>query len=102
VTSIICVCKDVANIFSKAELGDDSSGITSRTVDYNNKSSLAEALRGIHTVLSFIQLLADPENTAQKNLIDASVAAGVKRFAPSEWGRYVQNNAYCIIASNVY
>jgi hypothetical protein len=39
--------------------------------------------------LSFIQLLADPENMAQKNLIDAAIVAGVKRFAPSEWGRYV-------------
>jgi hypothetical protein len=56
-------------------------------VAYDNKNSLVEALRGIHTVLSFIQLLADRQNTAQKNLIDAAIAAGVKRFAPSEWGR---------------
>jgi len=46
-----------------------------------------KALHGIHTLLSFIQLLADPEQKAQKNLIDAAVAAGVKRFAPSEYGR---------------
>jgi NmrA-like family len=25
--------------------------------------------------------------TPQKNLIDAAIAAGVKRFAPSQWGR---------------
>jgi hypothetical protein len=56
-------------------------------VNYDDKSELVEALRGIHTVLSFIQLLSDPGNTAQKNLIDAAIVAGVKRFAPSEWGR---------------
>lgn len=46
-----------------------------------------EALRGVHTLLSFIQLLSDPDQKAQKNLIDAAIAAGVKRFAPSEYGR---------------
>lgn len=55
-------------------------------VDYTNKDHLAEALRGTHTVLSFIQLLSDPGQQSQKNLIDACVAAGVKRFAPSEYG----------------
>ncbi|KAN0115166.1 NAD(P)-binding protein [Hyaloscypha variabilis] len=70
----------------KSSIGDNSSGITWRAVDYDNKNSLVERLQGIHTVLSFIQLLADPQNTAQKNLIDAAIAAGVKRFAPSEWG----------------
>ena len=53
---------------------------------YDVKSDLVEALQGVHTVLSFIQLLSDPENSSQKNLIDAAVVAGVKRFAPSEWG----------------
>lgn len=62
--------------------------MTWRVVDYNNRNELIEALRGVHTVLSFAQLLADPESIAQKNLIDAAIVAGVKRFAPSEWGRY--------------
>ncbi|KFY70222.1 hypothetical protein V499_09346 [Pseudogymnoascus sp. VKM F-103] len=61
-------------------------GVTVRAVNYDDKPDLAEALRGVHTVLSFIQLLSDPENNSQKNLIDASILAGVKRFAPSEWG----------------
>ncbi|PMD25096.1 NAD(P)-binding protein [Hyaloscypha hepaticicola] len=73
----------------KAVVGDGASGVTWRAVDYDNKSQLIEALQGIHTVLFFIQLMADPENTAQKNLIDAAIVAGVKRFAPSEWGRQV-------------
>ncbi|KAK2810329.1 hypothetical protein FQN50_003060 [Emmonsiellopsis sp. PD_5] len=60
--------------------------LTWRTVDYHDKSSLAAALRGTHTLLSFVQLLSDPGQMAQRNLIDAAVQAGVRRFAPSEWG----------------
>jgi len=47
---------------------------------------LTSILAGVNTVLSFIVAHADPGGVAQKTLIDASVAAGVKRFAPSEWG----------------
>lgn len=77
----------VTNIYYQATALSSASGVTVRVVNYENKFDLAEALRGIHTVLSFIQLLSDPENNSQKNLIDASIVAGVKRFAPSEWGR---------------
>lgn len=54
-------------------------------VDYTDKSSLTKNLQGVDVVLSFIVTMYDLENIAQKNLIDASVEAGVKRFAPSEW-----------------
>ncbi|KAF3913558.1 hypothetical protein ABW20_dc0104816 [Dactylellina cionopaga] len=47
---------------------------------------LVNALKGIHTLLSFVQVLSDPEKMAQTNLIDAAITAGVKRFAPSEYG----------------
>ncbi|KAK1761850.1 NmrA-like family protein [Phialemonium atrogriseum] len=61
-------------------------GLTWRAVNYSDKNDLIEGLQGIHTVLSFVnQPVVDPNNT-QKNLIDASIAAGVKRFAPSEFG----------------
>ncbi|KAJ4345834.1 uncharacterized protein N0V89_011969 [Didymosphaeria variabile] len=60
--------------------------ITQRVVDYNNTDDLVNALRGVHTVLSFIQVLLDVDQKSQKNLIDAAVLAGVKRFAPSEYG----------------
>ncbi|KAF2435912.1 NAD(P)-binding protein [Tothia fuscella] len=63
----------------------DRPEVTTRAVDYMDNSDLTAALQGIHTVLSFIQLLSDPGNTLQKNLIDAAITAGVKRFAPSEW-----------------
>jgi uncharacterized protein YbjT (DUF2867 family) len=56
-------------------------------VDYTDVNSLTNALRGAHTLLSFVQLIHDPESKSQKVLIDAAVAAGVKRFAPSEYGR---------------
>ncbi|KAF3198312.1 hypothetical protein TWF106_006205 [Orbilia oligospora] len=60
--------------------------ISWKTVDYSNKDSLTKALGGAHTLLSFIQILSDPDQASQKNLIDAAIAAGVKRFAPSEYG----------------
>ncbi|KAF6798211.1 NmrA-like family protein [Colletotrichum sojae] len=57
--------------------------------DYSDVPGLTKALDGVHTVLSFVAGPADPKNAAQgdtqKNLIDASLQAGVKRFAPSEW-----------------
>ncbi|EOA92231.1 hypothetical protein ACJQWK_03701 [Exserohilum turcicum] len=55
-------------------------------VDYTNRGALTTALRGFHTVLSFFVVHLDVDNVAQKNLIHASIAAGVTRFAPSEWG----------------
>ena len=71
----------------KAPVKDTLSGVHWRVVDYNDQSDLVEALRGTHTLLSFLQLLSDPESKSQKSLIDAAIAAGVKRFAPSEYGR---------------
>jgi hypothetical protein len=52
---------------------------------YQDPKELAEILRGVHTVLSFIVTQLDLNNVSQKNLIDAAIQAGVKRFAPSEW-----------------
>jgi len=59
-----------------------------QTVDYSDKAALTEAIRGVHTLLSFVQIISDPYQKSQKNLIDAAISAGVKRFAPSEYGRY--------------
>jgi hypothetical protein len=57
--------------------------------DYTDTEGLAVILNDVHTVLSFITTASDPDNQSQKNLIDAAVRAGVKRFAPSEWASYV-------------
>jgi hypothetical protein len=53
--------------------------------DYQDKSKLVEALKGVHTVLSFVVAHQDIGNATQTALIDAAIEAGVKRFAPSEW-----------------
>ncbi|KAK4652204.1 hypothetical protein QC762_609060 [Podospora pseudocomata] len=70
-----------------AELSSNNAfpNITWITTDYGDLDGLSETLQGVDTVLSFIVTHSDPGNTAQKNLINASVRAGVKRFAPSEW-----------------
>ncbi|KAH6613848.1 hypothetical protein C7974DRAFT_466364 [Boeremia exigua] len=56
-------------------------------VDYTSVGDLTATLAGTHTVLSFIAPFHDQDEAfeAQKNLIDASIAAGVQRLAPSEW-----------------
>ena len=81
------ILDDDTNEAQKFSTEDSRLGVTWRSVTYANKSDLIEALRGIHTVLSFVQVMTDPENRSQKNLIDAAIIAGVKRFAPSEWAR---------------
>ncbi|KAM7184477.1 hypothetical protein V8F20_012216 [Naviculisporaceae sp. PSN 640] len=53
--------------------------------EYTDLEHLTGLLKGVDTVLSFIVVHNDPGNLAQKNLIDASIKAGVRRFAPSEW-----------------
>ena len=39
-------------------------------------------------MLSFAATQEDPASLVQRNLIDAAVQAGVKRFAPSEWSTW--------------
>lgn len=56
-------------------------------MDYSNQSALVEVLKGTHTLLSFLQVMRESGQESEKQLIDAAVAAGVKRFAPSEYGR---------------
>ncbi|GME23603.1 hypothetical protein BKCO1_1000043 [Neofusicoccum parvum] len=64
----------------------DQRGVRWLQVDYSDKYSLADILRGIDVVLCFFSG-SNPYGVVrnQKNLIDASIQAGVKRFAPSEW-----------------
>ncbi|KAK4099539.1 NAD(P)-binding protein [Parathielavia hyrcaniae] len=60
-------------------------GVTWATTNYKNAEQLAKILEGVDTVLSFISVATDPGNMTQRNLIEAAVSAGVRRFAPSEW-----------------
>ncbi|KAI0431239.1 hypothetical protein F5Y09DRAFT_305534 [Xylaria sp. FL1042] len=97
VDALVASGKHDITIFSRGPAPNTTiaPGVKWLAVDYNDKGALVEALRGIHTVLSFVQLLSDPEQKAQKNLIDATISAGVKRFAPSEYGsRGVDNMAW--------
>lgn len=52
-------------------------------VDYGNTEDLTAALQGIDVAVS---TLASNAIESQKPLIDAAVAAGVKRYLPSEFG----------------
>ncbi|KAJ4245245.1 hypothetical protein NW762_014115 [Fusarium torreyae] len=53
---------------------------------YEDTDELVKMLEGVHTVLSFMSIPPGPGSAKpQLNLIDASIRAGVKRFAPSEW-----------------
>lgn len=64
-------------------------GVDWAQVDYNDPKKLEQSLRGVHTLLSFVVIQHDPGSMTQKNLINAAVRAGVKRFAPSEWATLV-------------
>ncbi|KAK5051504.1 hypothetical protein LTR84_003156 [Exophiala bonariae] len=89
IDALIATKKHEITILSRTEATSKTfppAGTKWQAVDYSDIPSLTAALQGTHTVLSFIQLLSDPEQTAQKNLVDAAVGAGVKRFAPSEYG----------------
>ncbi|KAI0445273.1 NAD(P)-binding protein [Xylaria telfairii] len=97
VDALVATKKHDITILSRgpAPIAATPSNVKWQAVNYNDKEALIEALRGTHTVLSFVQLLSDPDQTAQKNLIDAALSAGVKRFAPSEYGsRGVDNMAW--------
>ncbi|KAK6332987.1 hypothetical protein TWF718_010813 [Orbilia javanica] len=60
-------------------------GVTQVKANYEDVEELVHILQGVHTVLCFITSQSDPGNVSQRNLIDASVRAGAKRYAPSEW-----------------
>ncbi|KAF5571041.1 hypothetical protein FPCIR_14435, partial [Fusarium pseudocircinatum] len=69
-----------------AQAEDLPKGVAWRQVDYDDKSALVGAMKGIDTVLSFLAMFDQNEALElHKKLIDAAIEAGVRRFAPSEW-----------------
>ncbi|KAK6212154.1 oxidoreductase [Colletotrichum tabaci] len=64
------------------------SDVTVKYVDYENPALLAEAVHGQDAVVSTLSVFG---SDVQKALVDASVAAGVKRFLPSEFGSSTEN-----------
>jgi uncharacterized protein YbjT (DUF2867 family) len=57
------------------------SGVKVIKIDYSSHDSLVEALKDQEAFVSLI-----PDFDSQPKLIDAAIAAGVKRFLPSEFG----------------
>ncbi|EHK48561.1 uncharacterized protein TrAtP1_009674 [Trichoderma atroviride] len=88
IDALVATGKHNITILSRRDASNDDAipGTTWYTVDYSNQSALVEALKGTHTLLSFVQIMHESGQQSQKQLIDAAVAAGVKRFAPSEYG----------------
>ncbi|KAK2737810.1 hypothetical protein FQN57_007368 [Myotisia sp. PD_48] len=77
--------KHEITVFSRKDVPELANrGIEVEKIDYTDSIQLVEALKGVHTVLSFVS--SGENNEPQKTLVDACIAAGVKRFAPSEWG----------------
>ncbi|KAK7885370.1 hypothetical protein LTR67_010548 [Exophiala xenobiotica] len=61
----------------------DYSNIVVKEVDFSNSESIKPALDGVSVVVSCLATLAIKSQNA---LIDASCAAGVRRFIPAEFG----------------
>ncbi|GKU09182.1 unnamed protein product [Fusarium langsethiae] len=69
-----------------AEVADLPKGVAWKQVDYDDESTLVDAMRGIDTVLSFLAIFnTNVAFELHKKLINAAIEAGVRRFAPSEW-----------------
>jgi uncharacterized protein YbjT (DUF2867 family) len=77
-----------------SRIGGNSSKLTSHSnltimeVDFKSTESLVAALQGVEVVISCLATLAIG---CQNPLIDASVAAGVRRFIPAEFGMDSRN-----------
>ena len=62
-------------------------GAAVRTVDYDSVESLTQGLAGVHTLISIIKPNhSDQMLLSHQNMLEAAKAAGVRRFAPSDWG----------------
>ncbi|KAH7088479.1 oxidoreductase CipA-like protein [Paraphoma chrysanthemicola] len=77
-----------------SRIGGNSSKLTPHTnltvksVDFTSVPSLCEALEGVEVVVSCV---ATSAMGSQNPLIDACIAAGVRRFIPAEFGMDSQN-----------
>ncbi|CAF1540161.1 unnamed protein product [Adineta ricciae] len=60
-------------------------GVIVVQVDYSNHELLVKELQGVHTVIVTLISLDESSIYSQINLLNASLEAKVKRFAPSEW-----------------
>ena len=63
----------------------EKKGVEILKVDFEDFNALTELLKGASCVVSVLQGLHDVIVDAQKHLLDATVAAGVPRFIPSDY-----------------
>lgn len=61
-------------------------GIEVRMIDYKDHAGLVRALEDVEVVISTVSSFGDAFWTSQLALLQAAKEAGVKRFAPSEFG----------------
>jgi acetolactate synthase small subunit len=93
VDAILATGKYSVIVFSRREsLSLIAKGVTVVSVDYNDHQRLVQALQDVHTVISCIADLNESCRDAQLALLKAALAAGVKRFAPSEWAGLSEKN----------
>lgn len=91
--SILKTGKHTPVIISRSTKSIDSK-VEIRVVDYSDHSSLVSALRDVHTVIVTLYTADAKEAVgSQVALLKAAKEAGVKRFAPSEWGARV---SFCV------
>jgi uncharacterized protein YbjT (DUF2867 family) len=83
----VVILSRASSEFGSNNGGEFKYGAPVRAVDYNSVESLTHGLAGVHTLISIIKS-NDPEQMVlhHQNMLEAAEAAGVKRFAPSEWG----------------
>ncbi|KAI1333935.1 hypothetical protein F5Y15DRAFT_421400 [Xylariaceae sp. FL0016] len=74
---------DVTALTRESSSSTYPSGVTPKGVDYGSVESLTAALQGQDAVVSTVATMA---TGGQQLLVDAAVAAGVKRLIPSEFG----------------
>ncbi|KAK5993732.1 Oxidoreductase BOA1 [Cladobotryum mycophilum] len=85
-SEILATGKHKVVVLSRSEQPSlEKEGVIVRAVDYKSIDQLTEALRGVHTVISCVWSFGPEVTTTQLALLEASKAAGVKRFVPSDW-----------------
>ncbi|CAF1214042.1 unnamed protein product [Adineta ricciae] len=89
VDGIVNTKKFIVKVFSRQDpstLRDlTEKGVIVVQVDYSNHELLVKELQGVHTVIVTLISLDESSIYSQINLLNASLEAKVKRFAPSEW-----------------
>lgn len=93
VDAILATGKYSVIVFSRRESPSlVAKGVSVISVDYSNHNQLVQALQDVHTVISCIADLNESCRDSQLALLKAALAAGVKRFAPSEWAGPSEKN----------